>query len=153
MSILENELRDFLIEAKKNTYASGEGSKVTPSRVGAKDLPYRRGNYSYLDSYFGEINFAGQEVVWLENSAIWGMNYFGVTLNPVEGFPTFLFDSLKRVTRDAPYRGPEQYTFKEFEYNCSWSGNLLLFFGEEKIIYKKEEIYRLTFHGGTIKYL
>lgn len=35
--ILESELRDFLIEAKKQSYANSSAEKAMPSRVGSHD--------------------------------------------------------------------------------------------------------------------
>ena len=44
----------FLIEAKKNTYAAG-GKLSTPSRPASKDLFFQRGDYTYLDTYLGAV--------------------------------------------------------------------------------------------------
>ena len=36
----------------------------------------------YHDTYFGGTNFMGEEVVYEDSDApIWGMNYYGVTLD------------------------------------------------------------------------
>jgi hypothetical protein len=139
LSTNDHELIGFIVEAKRNTDATGNGSKAVQSREGAKDFPYKKGSYSYLDSYFGELDFVGQEVVWQDRSAIWAMNYFGNTFEPVDGFPDFLFDCLKMVSDDAPFRGPKQHQNEVFEYICSWSGDLNQFHGEEKII-KKDKV-------------
>ena len=147
----ENELRGFIVQAKTNTYATGEGSTAQPSRLGTKDFPYQMGDYKYLDSYVGGLNFAGQELVWKDEKSIWAMNYYGTTFNPVEGFPAFLFKSLKLVTEANPYRGPEQYSDERFEYICSWNGDIKQFVGEEKILCSGEVIYQLSFHGGIIR--
>ncbi|MGF9916027.1 DUF5680 domain-containing protein [Paenibacillus ehimensis] len=122
MTYPNEELVRFLLEAKKNTYASGSGSSSLPSRPGVKELSYQDGEYAYLDSYFGEVHFAGQEIVWHQGKAVWGMNYFGFTADPVEGFPDFLLEALKRVPAEAPYRGPETFLQGEFAYDCRWSG-------------------------------
>ncbi|MDQ0088698.1 hypothetical protein J2T12_002108 [Paenibacillus anaericanus] len=147
----EKEFRDFLVEAKRNSYASGNNG-VASSRPGTKDILYTKGNYSYLDSYFGGLHFSGQEIVRLNKTAVWGMNYHGRTANPVQRFPEFLLECLMLVCQDAPYRGPASHRNKDFEYECSWNGDLVQFSGEERIMYKGEEIYHLFFHGGEIAY-
>ena len=151
--ILNDEFIAFLVEAKKKTYASGSGELLEPIKRGSKDLSYKNGVYEYMDSYFGEINFIGQEVVWYTDKPIWGMNYYGFTYDPLEGFPQFLFECLKQVTHQAPYRGPSQYKNNEFEYNCSWTGDISRFQGEESIQFNNKVIYRLSFYGGNIQYV
>lgn len=152
MTYPNEELVRFLLEAKKNTYASGSGSSSLPSRPGVKELSYQDGEYAYLDSYFGEVHFAGQEIVWHQGKAVWGMNYFGFTADPVEGFPPFLLEALKRVPAEAPYRGPETFLQGEFAYDCRWSGEVRQFTGRETIRYKGKEMYSLVFHGGILQY-
>lgn len=152
MTLDEKELKEFLVEAKKNTYA-GNGKKVEPSRPLSKDLPFQKGEYYYLDSYFGDINFIGEEMVWSNSKALWGMNYFGEMLIPdiPEKFSDCLKGALKSVPADAPYRGPQAYILDDLEYRCKWSGDIDSFFGEESIAFKGQEIYKLRFHGGFIK--
>ncbi len=59
----QSEFVQFLIQAKKNTYA-GDGALSVPSRPGSKDLVFQQGDYSYLDTYLGSIDFIGEEAVW-----------------------------------------------------------------------------------------
>lgn len=148
----EKELITFIVEAKKNTYAADGGMQTTNSRLGSKDLPYRKGTYSYLDSYYGNLNFSGQEIVWIEEEPIWGMNYHGTTIDFKETFPAFLFECLKQVTTENPLRGPSFYTNHEYIYQSFWEGSIYQFNGYEVIQHKDKEIYRLYFHGGIIKY-
>lgn len=51
---------DFLIEVKRNTYASGSG-KVESSRPSSYDLEFNRGKYKYIDSYLGTHMFTGRK--------------------------------------------------------------------------------------------
>ena len=144
----------FLITAKQNTYAS-DGNLVTASRSGSKDLVYHEGPFSYLDTYLGDFNFIGEEAVWYEEKAVWGMNYYGRML--VEkippGFSHFLKSALLNVPQEMPFRGPEEFTEDDFSYNCSTEGNIEWFRGKEFICYKGQKIYQLYFHGGEIKLL
>ena len=50
-------IRDFLIEAKKSTYANGTTEKIESNRLGSKDYEYKKGNMLYHDTYFGGTNF------------------------------------------------------------------------------------------------
>ncbi|MFS0839013.1 DUF5680 domain-containing protein [Paenibacillus sp. 1P03SA] len=150
MVLQEKDLRLFIVEAKKNAYAAGAASGDVPSRPGAKNFPYAAGSYSYLDSYYGESDFAGQELVRRNGTPLWALNYYGTTLNPVDGFPEFLLECLGKVTEAAPFRGPEQYRDERFEYNCFWSGDISRFKGEERLLHRGEMIFTLTFHGGFI---
>lgn len=56
-------LESFIIEAKAVTYVSGKVPAPSASRTGAKNIPYERGRFRYLDSHFGGTDFLGQEVV------------------------------------------------------------------------------------------
>lgn len=142
----------FITEAKKNAYASGGGLASKPTRPGAKDIPYQKDKWSYLDSYYGELDFMGEEVVWEQDRAIWGMNYRGDTYEEIAGFPQFLLEALMRVPDDAPYRGPKHYANGPFEYFCEWSGSVESFHGNEYVTYEGSRIYSLHFHGGKISY-
>jgi hypothetical protein len=71
----------FIVEAKRQTYV-GDGVKAAASRMGAHDLTYTVGDWSYRDSYFGGTDFLGQETVWLRDEPVWAMNYYGYILRP-----------------------------------------------------------------------
>ena len=142
----------FLVAAKSATYA-GSGCESAPSRPASHDLCYVEGEYKYIDTYLGGIEFIGEEAVWRSGVPLWGMNYYGYMLVPEapEGFSRFLKESLKLVPSEAPYRGPETYQEGDFEYRCAWKGVLEYFTGREEIWWKGEEIFALDFHGGEIK--
>ncbi len=147
----EQELREFITEAKRVTYA-GHGNLAEPSRLKSKDLPYEKGSFKYLDSYVGALHFAGEEVVWYEDNPVWAMNYYGTLFGDApEAFGEFLKSALRLVTPDTPYRGPSHYQEDEMEFFCSWQGELTFFSGEEKIFYQGKPIYKLLFHGGRLQ--
>ena len=81
---------DFLISAKKGTYANSTVEKVDSNRLGSSDYHYetniKGNNYIYHDTYFGGTKFMGEEVVYCNsNKPIWGMNYYGLTLDKTLG--------------------------------------------------------------------
>lgn len=146
---------DFLIQAKVNTYAAGSPELAPASRPSSKDLHYTDGNYLYIDSYLGEINFIGEEAVWQDGRTLWAMNYYGVMLVDEDeipkGFIDCLLAALRQVPREAPYRGPAELKHSPFTYSCHWEGNLDHFRGREWIATQGTTIYKLDFHGGTVK--
>lgn len=146
------DLIEFLIRAKKNTYASGMPPTVS-SRPGSHDLVYKEDPYLYIDTYLGGFHFIGEEAVWVNNVNTWGMNYYGKMLvaEIPPGFSPFLKTALMLVPIDAPFRGPTEFISGDFHYLCSFSGGLERFEGREEIRYKGKVIYQLVFHGGEIR--
>ena len=145
---MDKELVDFLIRAKKATYA-GKGAETSSSRVKSHDLVYREGEYMYYDTYLGGEKFAGEEALWISEEPYWSMNYVGrVTGDNFSG--DFLKEALLRVPEDKPFRGPEEYTDGDYSYKCEISGEYDWFQGYETISYKGTVIYECYFHGGLI---
>lgn len=141
-------LEEFLVRAKKNTYASGN-NYTDASRMKSKDLLYTEDSYTYLDSYVGASNFSGEEVVYQEDVPIWSMNYIGRVTN--EKFRSeVLKQALQRVEVSMPYRGPRIFVLDEYTYICDYSEDINWFVGEEKILYKQTIVYELRFHGGKV---
>jgi hypothetical protein len=150
--MLSKEFVSFLLRAKQNTYASGKPADMT-SRPVSHDMQFVEEPYLYIDTWLGGFHFIGEEAVWHKGVAVWGMNYYGKMLaeKVPDGFSHFLKASLSKSPVEAPYRGPSGYVEDEFEYHCSWRGTLTSFEGEEAISFKKQVIYRLSFHGGEIR--
>ncbi len=146
------QLKSFLVRAKRATYAAGIAASAS-SRPGSFDLPYAEGDLRYLDSYLGGIDFIGEEAVWRQDVAVWGMNYYGwmQTDNVPGQFGHFLKAALSHVPLENPYRGPEEYVEGDLRYVCHWSGDVLRFSGEESIEHQGQTIYKLLFHGGAVK--
>jgi len=145
------QLADFLVEAKVNTYAAQKG-KVGSSSKGSHDLAFGKGGYFYVDSYFGEKDFSGEEIVYLEDRPIWSMNYYGKMLrdNVPDGFIEALRGALLKVRKEEPYRGCRYYARNRYEYFCTAEGAIGFFHGCETVEYGKKEVYRLYFHGGQL---
>lgn len=155
---MNKELYEFLIEAKKQTYANASVEKVNPSRKGSYDYHYKNDKMIYHDTYFGGTKFMGEEVVYYgDDTPIWGMNYYGITIDELlseEAMDKVLRPALMMVGEDMdviPVRGPKNYQNGEYEYNFSASGNLESFEGIETIHKGKTKIYELKCHGGIIK--
>ncbi len=154
---MNDKLYNFLIMAKKRTYANENIKKQNSTRKGSYDYEYDDGSMLYHDTYFGGKCFMGEEVVYEEkDTPIWGMNYYGITLDESlseEIVDKVLRPALMQVGSDniIPVRGPKKYINGEYTYTFDVLGNIDYFEGEE-IIYKNDKkIYILKCHGGTVK--
>ena len=147
------ELEEFLVKAKKNTYATaGEGGEKTLID-GSKSLTFEQGRFKYVDRYYGSKTFSGEEVVWQNNKAKWSMNYYGgltSNMKPAKEVYAFLKEAMKLLTVDKPFRGPDELVDGDFKYINKVRGSVEFFKGEEKIYFKEQEIYHLNYHGGLI---
>lgn len=143
-------LVDFLLLAKKNTYAAA-ANQTKSSRTNSHDFYYEdKQGYAYYDSYLGGERFAGEEAVWLHDNPVWSMNYAGrVVGGHFSG--DFLKEALMAVPEDLPFRGPEIYTKGDYHYHCKVEGEFVWFQGYEEIFYGNEKIYECYFHGGVIR--
>ena len=154
-------MKDFLVRAKKNTYANGNAAKVNSSRLASKDYEYEEKingkKVCYHDTYFGGEKFIGSEVVYIEDKPIWAMNYYGNTINPnfsEQAMDNALRPALMQVGTDnsvLPLRGPSKFTNREFSYTFEIFGTMENFTGLEKIYKNNELIYELKCSGGIIK--
>lgn len=147
------QLNKFLVKAKINTYASsGEGGeKILPD--GSKEFEFKEKEFRYKDRYFGYNPFIGQEIVWQGEKVVWGMNYYGETISEIissKEIYQFLQEALKKITDDEPFRGPDNFRRDDFEYVNRVKGTAGKFKGEERIFYKGQPIYKLSYHGGSI---
>lgn len=152
-----NKIENFLIEAKKQTYANELVEKVKSTRQNSKDYEYKKGNMIYHDTYFGGTNFIGEEVIYIDNEVYWAMNYYGVTLDESlgeEAMDNALRPALMNVGKDKkvlPVRGPKEFINGEYKYTLDITGNINYFSGFERIYKNDKLIYELKCNGGLIK--
>lgn len=145
-----NKIIEFLLVAKKNTYASSD-NKTASCRTNSHDFCYQDNiGYKYYDSYLGGECFSGEEAVWLHDIPVWSMNYVGRVIE--KNFNgDFLKEALMEVPADVPFRGPEIYTKGDYHYHCKVNGEFVWFQGYEEIFYMDKKIYECYFHGGAIR--
>ncbi len=151
-------LEEFLIEAKKQTYANGYIEKVSSSREGSNDYHYEKDGMKYHDTFFGGAKFVGEEVVYIDSKVpVWGMNYYGVTVDSSlseEAMDKALRPALMRVGEDTsvlPLRGPRRFENEGYIYMFKCEGTLENFSGIEEIYKDDKLIFKLQCHGGLIK--
>ena len=152
---------EFLVEAKKNTYANGDALKVESSRLGSKDYHFEKvidgKKYAYHDTYFGGEKFIGEEVLYIDNNPIWAMNYYGYALKDnlsEEAMDKALRPALMQVGLDQkvlPVRGASKFINGEYAYSFESFGTVENFSGVEKIFKNDEQIFELKCFGGIIK--
>ena len=147
-------LEQFLVKAKVSAYAgAGEGGEGILSD-GCKELTFQEDEFKYRDRYFGWNPFTGEEVVWQGSQITWAMNYYGLVFEevvPAAQVYAFLQKAMNQVQEDRPFRGPQSLKEDDYEYIDESQGNIEQFTGVERIFYQGREIYRLNYHGGTVK--
>lgn len=145
---MEDMILDFLLRAKKNTYAA-HGTEAESSRPNSHDLRYAEGDLLYIDTYLGGVQFAGEEAVWKDGVPVWSMNYCGRVIG--QGFEgDFLKNALMRVPREQPYRGPKEYREGAMLYSNHVEGKPSWYQGFEEISLGGTRIYECYYHGGSI---
>ena len=147
-------LVDFILRAKQATYV-GEGKQLLPYRLGSHDLQFIEGDWAYHDSYLGENDFMGVEIVYYRGKVRWGMNYFGRIIQPDKitspQAGEVIKNSLMKMYQTGRFLGGFINTVKEFTYKDTNEGDPQYFTGKEWIEVKGEIVYALDYHGGLIK--
>ncbi len=139
----------FRLEANVNTYAAFM-NEVDATRPGSHDFRYANGDYLYHDTYVGGEQFAGQEAIWRDGTAVYAMNYLGRVLE--DSFSgNFLKEALRKADAKMPYRGPEYYQSGEYTYRCKVTGDFAWFQGCEEIYRNETKVYECVFHGGMLR--
>jgi len=148
-------LTQFLNEANKATYANALAPKTTSSRLKSEDYHFEKDGLIYHDTYFGDRNFIGEEIVYENKKPVWGANYFGFILDEKIGEKdvyNFLRKALMQEYDDViPVRGPASFSAGNKEYRFSADGSLENFSGKEEILFDGKVIYRCLVHGGMIQ--
>ena len=148
-------LEAFIVCAKQHTYV-GDGQKLLPYRLGARDLQYAEGDWAYHDSYFGESDFIGQEIVYHQGEPVWGMNYFGVILRPdkitAAQAGEMIKHSLSRLYLEERFLGAFAHQEGALRYVDQNEGDVRAFRGKEQISRDSEVVYELVYHGGLLRF-
>ena len=150
---MDGGLEAFIVEAKAQTYV-GAGRSAAPSRSGAHDLVYIRGDWIYRDSYFGGTDFIGQETVWHENEPVWSMVYHGFILVPdvidARRAGETIRSALTEMYKSGRFLGGFEWTGPFGRYVDLSTGDVFRFQGREHIETDGVEAYALNYSGGLI---
>jgi hypothetical protein len=93
-------------------------------------------------------------VVYFEDKAIWGMNYYGRIFEgfDVDEVSAFLKESLMKEVGDmVPTRGPKEHIKGEWQYGNFVQGVIEKYLGMEKIYKDRVLVYESMYHGGIIQ--
>lgn len=151
--INQKELREFLVKAKKATYASGDNAKSIVEADKSTSLFFEDGELKYHDNYFGGEPFGGREVVFLADKPVYIMVYYGRVSENVPEINVvykFLQKALSLISDDYPYRGPKEYSEDNLVYTNQYDGDIDNFSGEEVITMDGKEVFRTKYIGGVV---
>ena len=147
-------LNDFIVRAKAATYV-GDGTPVSPCRLGSHDLRFDEQPWAYHDSYFGGSDFIGEEVVYFEGRPVWAMNYYGRILRAdlitAAQAGQMIKASLSHMYSEGRFLGGFEHSEHDLTYVDASSGTVDNFHGREQILRRQETAYELEYHGGLIK--
>ncbi|ELZ01176.1 hypothetical protein C482_08256 [Natrialba chahannaoensis JCM 10990] len=144
-------LREFVVDAHRNGYAAGNGD---PTGDGGTVVEYVTGNWRYVDRYYGSTAFLGSEIVFFDETPVWGMHYAGEPTGydgDDEHIYKFLREALEQAPVEMPYRGPRRYAADSFVYRTVSDGTITRFSGTERIDCEGVPVYRGRFGGGRIE--
>ncbi len=150
--INEENLRAFIFEASRATYASADKSLRQKQPDGSTSIQYENGLYKYHDNYFGGEPYGGREVVFFENKPVWMMVYYGFVYPEVEKEVVYsiLTEALSSSSVEVPYRGPYLYEKGDLRYENKLSGDVKKFSGKEKIFENNICLYEADYMGGLV---
>jgi hypothetical protein len=147
-------LEAFIVEAKKACYV-GNGRHAEPSRLCSHDHAYVRDGFSYRDSYFGGIQFCGQEVVWTSDEPVWSMVYFGFIFEPLllnaEQSGAIIRAALSELYQQHHrFLGGMRLSHPFGDYCDETVGDYRNFKGRETIMCQGRLAFELQYQGGLI---
>jgi hypothetical protein len=149
----KNKLLTFLIEARTNTYAGGNG-KVKPAFIDSTQLEYKKGGWFYRDVYnLGNKIFMGLETIYFKNSPVWSMCYYGNFKKITEKEAD---EVLRRALIEKKNKTRLWYSVEwkkgEYKYICTPDGQKDIdeISGLEEIYKREKKIYFLFYAGGFI---
>ena len=147
-----NDLRNFILQAGRATYASGDESIKQKQPDGSTTINYVNGEYRFHDNYFGGEPYGGREVVFLNEKPVWMMVHYGLVHAEVEAKDVygFLTKSLSSSIPEMPYRGPAVFQEGDFKYVNDFTGDVDRFSGTEKIYRGEICVYEASYIGGFV---
>ena len=150
----KKELVEFLVLAKKLTYAAGDSTIKIKEKNGSTTLIFKENNWKYNDNYFGGEPFGGREVVFYKGKPVYIMVYYGTVSKEIVDFNVIykvLMNALKLVPESNPFRGPQKYSENGMDYINNFVGDIENFSGEEFITGNDFKLlYSTKYTGGIV---
>ena len=152
MKINSIQLRKFLFKTTQCGYGNPD-TQIEQALDGANVIDFQEGDWRMLDTYYGGQPYAGQEVIYYRDTAVWAMQYRGWLLSielPTSQIYNFLRKALLAAPAEYPYREPKELIQDDLVYRNQWRGDIDNFEGEEAIILNSQEIYKGAYFGGNV---
>lgn len=150
------ELQEFFREAVLNGYGSdsSKATVLTGTDGGAK-IVFNKGDWSYIDEYFGGEPYAGMTHVSYKGKVVFVLTYGGTVLDLARKQEIYacLHAALATGEKGLPWRGPNQYTHANgLQYICHrpTGDPPKSFVIKEEIVdteHPCEAVYTAQFHG------
>ncbi|MFA5797931.1 MAG: DUF5680 domain-containing protein [Candidatus Woesearchaeota archaeon] len=149
------QLEDFLVNAKKSTYANPDQKPVL-LEDGKKKYAFSDQGYTYEDIYTTRNeSFYGTETVKHYDIPVWRMEYTGrivTNLLPQDQVYAFLKKALHNVEKNIPFRGPKEFSGGMMQYTHTLlSADTTTFKGIEEIFVGKTKVYELKYCGEWLE--
>jgi hypothetical protein len=149
----KNKLCEFLVEAKKATYAAGDSAKKIIEADWSSTLIFEKWELKYHDNYFWWEPYGGREVVFCKWKANYIMTYYWRVYEDVSDLKyvyKFLQEALANIPLDKPFRWPREYKKAQLTYINDFVWEIDNFSGEEKILKDGKEVYSAKYMGGLV---
>ncbi len=147
----KKELEKFLLKARTKTYASADG-KSEAILPGSVQYEYAEGDFLYRDIYYiGNGIFPGLETIYLKDTPVWSMSYFG----DFSGMTEEQADSMLRKALMDNWELTRIYNrvekdYDDFKYICDGQGTIDELTGTEEIYVRNKKVYFFYYAGGFI---
>jgi hypothetical protein len=146
------DLREFIYEANRNSYASS-GSKKIKEKDGFTSIVYEKGDWKSHDNYIDSEPYGGRQVVFYKEKPVWIMVYYGSVDKKVKNMDKvygFLMYALGNNSVKSPFRGPSKISKDGYEYTFKMTGNVEEFEGKEIIKINGKIVYSAIHIGGLV---
>lgn len=149
----KDSLCEFLVEAKKSTYASSDLANESAELDKSTSLFFQKWDWKYHDNYFWWEPYGGREVVFYNEQPVYIMTYYWSVIEEISDLKhvyKFLQEALRLIPRGNPFRGPKEYKKDNMVYINNFVWEINNFSGEEKILEDGKEIYSARYMGGFV---
>ena len=129
---------------------------LSPTGWARRICNFHHDSWSYHDSYAGEADFLGQELVYRDRRPVWSMAYYGYLLDPehIDALRAghTVQSALTRLYAEGRFLGGFVADVGEYRYLDTNAGDVGRFTGEEWIEHEGRRVYELRYFGGLIRY-
>jgi hypothetical protein len=145
-------LSAFLFRANERGYSNPDEKTWVAEPDGSTTIHFEDGPWRMHDNFFGGEPYGGREVVFYKGKPAWIMAYYGAVdeSEAPSSVYAMLKESLARMPRAHPFRGPRRYKAVDRTYENKWVGDATCFAGTERILRGDEPVYEGHYAGGYV---